>query len=332
MNTPAFQLERENAAPSADELRVISLPALLIWHGLDPQPEGQSFRARSDQHNIVVTGNRWFDNKTGSGGAGAIDLQMHLTGDDFPAACQILANQFRPLTTSCPGISFPAGKPAESNRLPFPQLIAKYAARDDSNWPIARAYLVETRKIEAAIVDELHDVGSIYANDHRPNPSLVFLHRTDCGKVVGATLRDTRHESAFRPTLGNKLSAWFAVGNIRDADSVVAVESPIDALSYYTLFASRNDRLAVVSCSGASVPGELLWQAYDRRQRFIVGLDNDAAGERGWQKAWDDTVDWTGFKISSDCPRLKDWNADLLTSVQSVRIAKAKKQAIYSGS
>ena len=68
---------------------------------------------------------------------------------------------------------------------------------------------------------------------------------------------------------------------------------------------------------------ELLWQAYDRRQRFFVGLDNDAAGERGWQKAWDDTVDWTGFKISSDCPHLKDWNADLLASVQAVRIAKA---------
>ncbi|MFA7344179.1 MAG: hypothetical protein WC003_07750 [Terrimicrobiaceae bacterium] len=64
-------------------------------------------------------------------------------------------------------------------------------------------------------MDELHAGGSIYANDHRPNPGLVFLHRTDCGKVVGATLRDTRHESAFRPTLGNKLSAWFVVGNSR---------------------------------------------------------------------------------------------------------------------
>lgn len=331
MNASAFQLEAGNSVPSADELRVISLSALLVWHGLDPKPEGQSFRARTDHHNIVVTGSRWFDNKTGTGGSGAIDLQMHLTGDDFPAACQTLASRFRSLMAIHPGIAFPTGKPAESDRLPFPQLIAKYAARDDSNWPIARAYLVETRKIEAAIVDELHDVGSIYANDHRPNPSLVFLHRTDCGKVVGATLRDTRHESAFRPTLGNKLTAWFAVGNIREAHSVVAVESPIDALSYYTLFSGRNDRLAVASCSGATVPNELLWQAYDRRQRFIVGLDNDAAGERGWQKAWDAAVDWTGLKISSECPRLKDWNADLLASVQSISVTKAQKQAVYSG-
>ncbi len=303
----------------ADQVRGISLRELLCWHGFESRQEGLSFRARSDRHNIVVTGNKWFDNKTGTGGAGAIDLQIHLTGEDFAAACQTLASGFCSSASTRPGIAFPAGRPTEPDRLPFPQLMAKYATRDDVNWPVARAYLVETRKIASPIVDELHAVGSIYANNHRPNPSLVFLHRTDCGKVIGATLRGTRHDSAFRPTLGNKLTAWFAVGRIREADSIVAVESPIDALSYYTLFAGRNNRLAVVSCSGSTVPDELLWQAYDHRQKFVVGLDNDAAGERGWQKAWDNTADWTGFKISSDCPRLKDWNADLLASARAVQ-------------
>jgi hypothetical protein len=194
--------------------------------------------------------------------------------------------------------------------------MAKYAVRDDGNWPVARAYLVKRRKIDPALVDELHAVGSIYANDHRPNPSLVFLHRTDTGKVVGATLRDTRHESAFRPTLGNKLTAWFAVGNVRDALTVAAVESPIDALSYHMMKGGRPGDLAVVSCSGSIVPGELMFQACDKRQNFVVALNNDAAGERGWQKAWDETADWTGFKISSDCPRLNDWNADLAALTQ----------------
>lgn len=325
MNAPAL-MDGGRVSISADELRAIPLPNLLAWHGLDPKPEGVSFRAKTDRHNIVVTGNRWFDNKAGTGGVGAIDLHMHLTGEDFPAACQTLANQFRPGEVAHRGIEFPPGKFAESERLPFPQLMAKYAVREDRNWPIARAYLVEARKIEPAIVDELHAVGSIYANDHRPNPGLVFLHRTDCGKVVGATMRDTRHESPFRPTLGNKLTAWFAAGNIREAHAVVAVESPIDALSYQTLFGSRYDRLAVVSCSGSTVPDALMVHAHDRRQSFIVALDNDAAGERGWQKAWDATAGWTGFKISSDRPQLKDWNADLLASVQAVRIAKAQRQ------
>ena len=38
-------------------------------------------------------------------------------------------------------------------RKSFEDLIAPYAVRDDSNWPVARAYLNETRKIDAAIVD-----------------------------------------------------------------------------------------------------------------------------------------------------------------------------------
>ena len=273
-----------NLQELANQVRGTSLWELLRWHGFEIKQEGVSFRARSDSHSIVVTGSKWFDNKVGGGGAGAIDLQIHLTGEDFPAACQTLTHQFRSIAFAGQGVAFPSGKSAESERLPFPELMARYAVRDDSNWPVARAYLVETRRIEPAIVDELHAVGSIYANDHCPNPSLVFLHRTDCGKVVGATLRDTRHESAFRPTLGNKLSAWFAIGNVREAYSVIAVESPIDALSYYTLFAGRNDPLAVVSCSGSTIPDELMWQTYDRRQRFVVALDNDTAGERGWQE------------------------------------------------
>ncbi len=136
----------------------------------------------------------------------------------------------------------------------FEELAAVYAARVDSNWPIARAYLVEQRKISPLLVDEMHAVGSIYANDHRPNPSLVFLHRDQHGKVCGASLRDTKHQSVFRPCLGDKLSAWFAVGEFTKADRIVAAESPIDALSYYNLFGRRGNSLAVVSRSGSRTP------------------------------------------------------------------------------
>ena len=71
------------------------------------KPEGITFRARNDRYNIVVTGNRWFDNKAGLGGLGAIDLQMHLTGEDFAAAYQTLARDFRGISTAEIGLSFP---------------------------------------------------------------------------------------------------------------------------------------------------------------------------------------------------------------------------------
>ena len=206
---------------------------MLAHYGFDVKPEGTTLRAKNERHNVVVTGSRWFDNKAGVGGGGAIDLVMHIAGVDFSVACRSLADEFDPLAATRSNLSFPSS--LRSQKKSFEELMARYAVRDDSNWPVARAYLTETRKIDPATVDELHAVGSIYANDHRPDPSLVFLHRDAHGKVRGATLRDTRHQSAFRPCLGNKLSAWFTVGNLNNADRVVAVESPIDALSYYTL-------------------------------------------------------------------------------------------------
>ena len=211
------------------------------------KPEGTTLRAKTERHNIIVTGSWWFDNKAGVGGGGAIDLVVHIADVDFSVACRSLADEFRPLAVSQSDLSFHGS--LRSRKKPFEELMALYAVRDDSNWPVARTYLTEMRKIDPAIVDELHAVGSIYANDHRPHPSLVF-HRDSHGKVRGATLRDTRHQSAFRPCLGSKLSAWFTVGNLNNAVRVVAVESPIDALSYYSLFAGRSESFAVVSCAG----------------------------------------------------------------------------------
>ena len=314
MNEGRRRTDQQPRDRVADGLREISLRELLRWHGFEIKPEGITFRARNDRYNIVVTGNRWFDNKAGLGGLGAIDLQMHLSGEDFAAACQTLARDFRGPSVGEIRLSFPLERhmPSQQERRPFHELAARYAVPNEANWPIARAYLLETRGIDSAVVDDLHEVGTIFANHHRPNPSIVFLHRTQHGRVEGATLRDTRHQSSFRPFLGNKLTAWFTVGHLDKAEIVVAFESPIDALSYRTIHACRGDAWAVVSCAGATVPNELMRLAYERGQSFVVALDKDPAGERGWRKAWDETVDWQGFKISSACPKHKDWNDDLM--------------------
>jgi Protein of unknown function (DUF3991) len=192
----------------ADQVRNIPLGEVLKRYGFQAKPEGTTLRAKSEHHNIVVTGSRWFDNKANVGGGGAIDLVMHIAGVDFSVACRSLADEFRPLAAGQANLLFPrsSGCQTAPEKKSFEELIALYAVRDDSNWPVARAYLSETRKIDPSIVNELHAVDSIYANDHLPNPSLVFLHRDPHGKVRGATLRDTRHQPAFRPSLGNRLT------------------------------------------------------------------------------------------------------------------------------
>lgn len=248
---------------------------------------------------------------------------------DCLAACRSLGNEFLPLAAGQRALSFPRSwqESPHPEKKSFEELATLYAVREDSNWTIARAYLVEQRKIPPPLVDELHGRGSIYANDHRPNPSLVFLHRDQHGKVRGATLRDTRDQSAFRPCLGNKLSAWFAVGNLEKTDRIVAVESLIDALSYYSLFGSGCDSLAAVSCAGAIVPRDLMLHAREARKAFVVAFDNDAAGECGGQKARDETLDWAGFELSSECPKRKDWNDDLIAITQRLGAPELKKFA-----
>ena len=94
------------------------------------------------------------DNKAGVGGAGAIDLVIHIAKVDFSAACRSLADQVQSLPASQTSLSFPKS----SRQLPhqekkcFEELAAIYAVRDDTKWPIARAYLVEKRKIAADLV------------------------------------------------------------------------------------------------------------------------------------------------------------------------------------
>jgi Toprim-like/Protein of unknown function (DUF3991) len=309
----------------ADQVRGIPLRDVLEHYGFETKPEGTTLRAKSEHHNIVVTGSRWFDNKAGLGGGGAIDLVIHIAQVNFSAACRYLAVEFLSPVADQTALSFPKSwqEVPHSEKKSFEELAAIYAVRDESRWPIARAYLVERRKISADLVDELHQAGTVFANNHCPNPSLVFLHRDLQGAVRGATLRDTKHQSAFRPCLGNKLTAWFAVGDITTAPSIAVVESPIDALSYYCLHAHRLGELTVVSCAGAIVPQELMAQAYERKQSFIVALDNDSAGEQGWRKARDASADWAGFQISSHSPKHKDWNEDQLV----LRSLKPKQAA-----
>ena len=64
----------------ADQVRSIPLREVLELYGFEAKPEGTTFRAKTERHNIVVTGSRWFDNKANVGGGGAIDLVMHIAG------------------------------------------------------------------------------------------------------------------------------------------------------------------------------------------------------------------------------------------------------------
>ena len=135
-----------------------------------------------------------------------------------------------------------------------------------------------------------------------PKPEHRFSPPEAARKGRGSDFARHRAPIFLRPCLGNKL-AWFTVGHLEKAEVVIAVESPIDALSYRTIHVCRGDAWAVVSCAGATVPNELMRLAYDCGHSFVVALDNDPAGQRGWRKAWDEI---SGLERIQDFIRLPE--------------------------
>jgi len=297
----------------ADRVRDLPLDDVLKSYGFELRREGLSWRAKTDRYNIVIRGPRWFDNKTGIGGGGAVDLAKYLTGASFAQAVKDLAERFT--LSVCRNISShkrvpPAPQSApEEQRENFEELLKRLGKRDDFQWKIARQYLVERRAIDSRLVDQLYEEGKIYANSHQPNPSVVFLHTDPKGRIKGATLRDTKHQSSFRPCLGDKKNAWFTVGNLSEAQSIAITEAPSDALSYRCLSKHSGRSIAAVSVSGTHVSDELLKYIRTHKKNLILAFDNDCAGERAAERLIACIRSTDG--VSRKRPHLKDWNEDL---------------------
>ena len=138
----------------------------------------------------------WFDHKAGKGGAGAIDLVMHLENQSFKEAVASLSGGSHSRLDTPPAVVMP---PPE--RRPLAELMSQYARRDDDRWQHAFSYLTKRRCLPPAVVEDLHKSGRIYANDRVELSSFtMMLH----GQVGGATIRNTHSFSHFSQCVGNK--------------------------------------------------------------------------------------------------------------------------------
>src|SRR3990167_8048227 len=77
-----------------DQVRTIPLDAALAAHDLVGKREGTSVRYKNDSMNIIVSGEKWYDNKRSIGGVGPIDLTSHLRICSFREAVLWLDSSF----------------------------------------------------------------------------------------------------------------------------------------------------------------------------------------------------------------------------------------------
>jgi len=299
---------------TAEEVRNISLDEVCRSMGLPLKSEGtRSWRVKTDDLNLVIRGERFYENDQMKGGGGAIDLVMVLRKCDFKNAVLWLHESFKN-RVSTPSDPIPQ---KSRSREEFLKEMKKLSPRDDSKWYIARNYLNQKRKIPYELIDQLQSEGKIWSNSFG---SVVFAHQTKEGELGGITVRPSSHMSGFRQCLGDKITSWFHLGDFTKASRMILVEAPIDALSYKTLFNPRNT--LIVACSGKVASYQLLRLANERHMKISVGFDNDEPGREGYVHT---IKRFQEINPAAPIPERieskgKDWNLDLISKQNGRKI------------
>src|SRR5258708_6076954 len=141
-----------------DQLRAIPLEAVLRLCGAQPDRHDK-FKWHTAAGTLSVTGAKFINWNCGGGGGGAIDLVIHLHHLHFKEALDWLERQFpNPpppnLSPARPALKIP---PADPQKL----------------WRV-KGYLIDQRRLPAALLDPLIQSGLLYA-DARANAVFLLL-------------------------------------------------------------------------------------------------------------------------------------------------------------
>lgn len=198
------------------------------------------------------------------------------------------------------------------------------SSKESDDFSKARNYLVNERKIDAGIVDDLNEKGLI-KQDKRNN--VLFLWK-DYDLVMGAneqgTIRSDKFQrGSWKSTQKNSTSNCGFNVTYGEPKNLKFFESSIDALSYMSLNKDKLSDTQFVSMEGLkpTVVFNYLVKAQeelnDAPDSVSICVDNDKAGKEFAEKFNQYIVkkkDGTKYEISIDLPEVsegKDWNEQL---------------------
>lgn len=313
----------------ADQMRDIPLDAVMERLGFgDPKREGSSLVWRTGEHVVVVDGVKWYDHKASRGGGKAIDLVMHVMACPFGDAVGWLAGQWSSSDVAAAIRSGASSGVATVPRKSFPDLWSYYARPNAEATQHVRQYLSDRRAMSPRIVDKAIADGLVHGScqicrDGSRRIWSVFRHIDASGQTLGASLRSVDDIEGGKRTLGDKLNCFFSFGQpFGAAHHVALVESPIDAMSYVSLY----PRARAVSVAGASIPPSVVQILSKCTGPIGLALDGDAAGQNGCSRftRWLATeAPALTHRVQRLTPNLgnevyKDWN-EMLVSKTFVR-------------
>ena len=174
--------------------------------------------------------------------------------------------------------------------------------------------LLLERDIPSVVLAGERFVGTVLADDRG---NILFPHEDEHG-LSGFEIRSTSFKGFSR---GEK-ALWIS-NRLPGDDAILVCESPIDALSYHTLYSRPHTQYASTAGGWGPKTGEALLRAIANLQgprTVLLGFDNDEQGRRYAEKCRE-LVHPTGATILAALPPTldADWNDVLRASTQRER-------------
>ena len=269
----------------ADAVRSIPLELVLTrWGG--ERDLGDRSRWCTAQGALSVTGAKFFNWQRETGGGGAIDLVMHLSGWGVTRSVQWLEQQFGSVTANTLQSS---NRPSSARNAPrnSHSIADRQASRISrqlrlpkphrSNLQRVERYLTCDRGLDKTLLQPLIDTGKIYADRHGNAVFLMVAGKAQ--RPVGAELRGTVRCVWRGLAPGTcKDDGYFWIG-ARDSRRIVLCESAIDAISCFQWHREKHHEECIcISTAGVRSGAPWLQPLFARNYEIYCGFDNDEPG------------------------------------------------------
>lgn len=293
---------------------ISTLDFLSRRYGYTFKPSGNGYRCK--EHDSLVVSNDckgWFWNSRSIGGGDAIDFLKKIENKTYE---QALIEILNPSSSEIKCEYTEAAKFSEASE----ERVLLLPPKAEGTFKRLFAYLNKTRCIDSTIIQTLVRKNYLY-EDSRHN--CVFVGYNQKGLPAYATLRTTLTEKKFRKdVIGSDKSNGFYLKGY-NKNTVYVFEAPIDLLSHATIknIAAGNNRewLNDTRISLGGVVDNAL-ENFCRNNKDIESivfcLDNDNAGIGATDKLMEKYAAM-GYSVSSEPPKAKDYNEDLVNLIQS---------------
>ena len=301
-----------------DQIKRISIVEYAEEIGFHPYKIGHYYSLKEhDSVRIDPDKNIFVQNSTGSGGS-VIDFAMTFQGLDLKHAIRTLGVR----TAS----NHEKTEPEQEIRKE--KLVDLKLPEKDSIMRNIFAYLIKTRGIDQAIVQEMVQRKALYQDIHK---NCVFVSRDDSGKPMFASIRGT---NTYKKFVADAFGCDYSYGLFlpNGGDRLIVTESAIDAMSVMDLLEisgmdhKKYDYLALSGCGKTEVIETHLRNHRNHDYRIVdLCLDNDEAGKRAANTLAVRIKEISKAAVYTELPgNEKDYN-DVLKQVKQVKTAEITK-------